>query len=81
MKKIKETDGFFKLEHRHDYSITSLECARVNKSIIYVTTHVRKAPIHMLSRRKTPKTQQVECFTHTRITGEILVTRMVHLLS
>ena len=35
------------------------ECARIKKSIIYVTMRRQKALINMLSRSKTPKAQQV----------------------
>ena len=33
----------------------------------------RKAPINMLPRNKTPKTQQVEGLPHTRITSELAI--------
>ena len=36
----------------------------------YVTMHERKALINMLSRSKTPKTQQVEGFMEARITND-----------
>ena len=66
----KESDEVSKVEHRHGNSVTSLEYAHVNKSIIiYATTHERKAFINMLSRSKRPKAQQVEGFTHMRITS------------
>ena len=61
---------FFRGGHRHDNLVASFEYARVNKSIIYVTMHERKAPINNLSRRKT---QQIETFTHMRITSDFLV--------
>ena len=69
MKIAKETDAVSKVKHRCNNPVTSLEYACVNKSILYVTTHKRKAPINMLSRSKTPKPQQVEGFTHMRITS------------
>ena len=47
----------------------SLEYAHINKSIIYATMHEQKALINMLSRSKRPKAQQVEGFTHIRITS------------
>ena len=53
------------VEHIHDDPFASLDYVPVNKSIIYVTTQIAKAPIK-LSRRKTPKTQQVEGFPHPR---------------
>ena len=64
------------MEHRHDNPVTSLEHAHVNQSIIYITTHERKAPINVLSRRKTTKTKQVEGFTYMymRETSGFLVT-------
>ena len=47
------------MQHRHNYPAASFECARVNKSIIYVDMDKQKAPICMLSRSKAPKTQQI----------------------
>ena len=53
------------VEHIHDDPFASLDYVPVYKSIIYVTMRIAKAPIK-LSRRKTPKTQQVEGFPHPR---------------
>ena len=55
--KMKTVTTFPGAEHRHGNSVTSFECARFNKSIIYVT--IRKAPINRLFRSKAPKTQQI----------------------
>ena len=55
MKKTGESDAFSEVEHKHGDRVTSIQHARVNRSIIYVTRHERKAPINKLSRRKTPK--------------------------
>ena len=66
MKKAEDGDAFYKVKHRHYNPVASLEYARVNMSIIYVMMHKLTAPINMLSHSKTPKTQRVEGFTHTR---------------
>ena len=54
MKKTGESDDFSEVEHKHGDRVTSIQHARVNTSIIYVTRHERKAPINKLSRRKAP---------------------------
>ena len=59
------------MKHRHKYSVASLDYECVNKSIIYVTTCERKAPINKLSRNEALKTQQVQGFTHTRLTSDL----------
>ena len=59
MKKTENTAAFSKVKHRHNNIVLSFVCARVKKSIIYVTMHKQKAPINMLSRSKAPKIQQV----------------------
>ena len=41
------------VRHRHGNSVTILQCARINKSIIYVCK--QKAPIYKLSLSKAPK--------------------------
>ena len=60
--KIEDSDAFFK--------VASPEYACVDKSIIHVTAHERRAPINKLSRSQTLKTQQVESFTHPRKTSK-----------
>ena len=67
---MEDNDVFFEVEHIHDNAVASPKYARATKSIIYVTMHERKAPINNLSRRKT---QQIETFTHMRITSDFLV--------
>ena len=52
------------MEHKHDYAVASVEY------VAYVTAHERKVPINKLSRSKTPETQQVEGFTHSRKTSD-----------
>ena len=59
-KKTEDRDAFSDEEHRHKNPVASIDYALINKSIIYFTTHKRKAPINMLSRSKAPKTQQLE---------------------
>ena len=59
--KNRKNYAFSEVEHKHNNSVTSLDYARDNKSIIYVTTYEREAPINMLSHSKT---QQVGSFTH-----------------
>ena len=49
---------FFEVEHRYDNQDESFERARVNKAIIYVTMHKRKAPITILPSSKVLETQQ-----------------------
>ena len=61
MKKPEDSDFFSKRQSSHK---SKWVC--VNKSIIYVKTHERKAPINKLSRNNTLKTQQVEVFAHLR---------------
>ena len=56
-------------QRRHDNPVKSLQYACVNKLIIYVTMQERKAPINMLSRSNTPKTQ-IEGFTHMWTSSE-----------
>ena len=63
MKKIEDSDCF-EAEHRYPNPVTCVEYARFNKSIIYVIIHMQKVPISMLSRSETPKTQEVEDYTH-----------------
>ena len=63
------SEAFFLVEHRHNNPIASLDYARVNKSILYLTMHKQKAPINMLV---CSKTQHVEGFTHKEITSDIL---------
>ena len=59
------------IEHRQGNSFASLQCARVDKSIIYVTTHNRKALINMLSCSKTSKTQPNAVYRHKRKNSEL----------
>ena len=49
--------------NRHDNPVVSIECARVKKSIIYVTVRKQKTPIYILSCSKAPKTQQIAVTT------------------
>ena len=69
------SEVFFKVQHRHDNPVTCLECARVNKSIIYVTTLERKAPINKLSRSKTQQVFEEK----TSDFFQLLLTRMMRL--
>ena len=52
--------------------MASLQYARVNKLIIYITMHKQKAPIYKLSRSKAPK-QQILAYRHTRKTSELVL--------
>ena len=54
MRKLEEGDTISELKHRHANSVASVQCARVNKLIIYITMHKQKPLIYKLSRRKTP---------------------------
>ena len=53
--KTKDSDGFSKVDLRHNNPIASLDKANVNKYILYVAKHERKPPINMLPRSKHPK--------------------------
>ena len=66
-----ESDFFYEVDHRHVKQVASLEYSCVNKSIVYVITHERKARINTLSRSKSPKTQQVEGFTHMIVISNV----------
>ena len=83
MKDTEDSDAFSEVEHKHIKSSRSLDYARV-KSIVQFTmiyasqqknTSIlaRKAPISMLSRRKTPETQQVADYKHVRRTSELVL--------
>ena len=69
-KKTEKRDAFSsEVEHWHNNLVASFQYPRINKRIIYITTHEQKAPINMLSRSKTPKLQQVRNFMRMRITS------------
>ena len=57
-------DAVSEVTHKHDKSAASLECTRVNKSIIYIIMRKEKATIYNLSRSKAPKTQQICHYNH-----------------
>ena len=61
-----KTVTFPEVEHRLDNSAASFECSRINKSIMYVTMHKRKAPIIMLSGSKTPQKTKKLAVTDVR---------------
>ena len=67
MKKTEDIDTFYKVKHRHEALVTSLDYANIHKSIIYVTTRVAKCT----NLNKTPITQPVEGFMHPRKTSDI----------
>ena len=67
--------------NRHDNPVVSIECARVKKSIIYVTVRKQKAPINMLSHSKAPKTQQNCCYIHKSKTSGLNDTTRVSTLA
>ena len=73
-KKTPESDAFFDREHRLDNPIASLQCARVNESIIHVTPKSEKHPSTCYSKQ-TPKTQQVESFMSIKITSDFCSSR------
>ena len=70
MKKTKNSKAFFKSEHKHDNPVLFLDCVCAKISVIHVTTRSEKPPISNLFYNKTPKTQQVEGFTHVRKASE-----------
>ena len=70
-RKPKTVPTFSEETHRHSNSVASLYYAWVNQAIMYVTKYKWKTPMNMLSYSNTPKTQQVERFTHTKITSDI----------
>ena len=55
MKKRGESDAVSKVRHRHGKSVASLQCARTNKSIIYITMHKQKAPFTICPAPKRSK--------------------------
>ena len=55
-------------KHRHGNSATTLQRARVIKSIIYIMMCKEKAPIYKSSRSKAPKIQQICDYRHVRKT-------------
>ena len=62
-KKPEERDAVSEAQHRHGYSVAS-----VNKSIIYIIMRKEKAPIYKSSRSKASKTQQICRHRHVRKT-------------
>ena len=62
--KVKTT--FSEVKHRHDNPVASFKCARIKKSIIYITMRKQKALVNILSRSKAPKTQQNCHYRHPR---------------
>ena len=64
--KAEKSYAVSEVKHRHGNSVESLQCARVDKLIIYVTMHKQKAPIYKLSRSKVPTTQKIQAYRHTR---------------
>ena len=56
MKKPGKSDAVAEVKHRHSNPFASLQYARVNKSIIYITMHKQKAPINVLPHSKALKT-------------------------
>ena len=64
MTEAEDGNLFSEMVHRHESSVASHGYARVNKSIIYIATHERRALINKLSRSKAPKTNLVEHCQH-----------------
>ena len=59
MKKVKNSEPFSEVEHKHVRSVTSFDYVHVRKSIIYVSdSDYGKAPINKLSRSKTQRTSE-----------------------
>ena len=58
-KKPEESGAVSEVKHRLDNSVTSLQCACVNKSVIDITMHKRKAPIKICPAAKHPKHNQL----------------------
>ena len=61
-----ESNAVSEVKHRHGNSVASLNCAPINKSIIYIMARKEKAPIYKLFRSKAPKTQQICHYRHAK---------------
>ena len=72
---IEETQRrWHKGRYRHSISvtITSLQCARVNKLIVYITMHTQQTHAYKLSRSKVPKHSKLKItYRHTRKTSKL----------
>ena len=64
----KDSDTFFKVQHKHNILVSSLDHALINQSIIYIT----KTTISRLFSSKPPKTQQVERWQHLKKSSNFL---------
>ena len=76
--KPEEVDTVSEVKHRHGNSVASLECARVNKSIIYTIMrkenvqrkmYKRARKMYKLSCSKATKTQEICHYRHARKTS------------
>ena len=69
MKKTKYSNAFTKVKHRHYNPVSSLDDVRVNKSIIFVTTHEQKSIYLQIIPQQSTKNQQVEGYKHLKKTS------------
>ena len=51
-----KSDAVSEVKHRHGNSVASLQCAPVDKFIVYITMHKQTTPIYKLSCSKASNT-------------------------